>query len=75
MDRVSVQQKILHELHLRVSDEMADYIVRQIRSTMVNGLIDEPIRIIGGEARTGVAVQCELPNAFVCSVRQALKPE
>ncbi|MCC6238823.1 MAG: hypothetical protein IT448_00770 [Phycisphaerales bacterium] len=75
MDRASVQQKILHELHLRVSDEMADYVVRQIRSAMAGGLVDEPIRIIGGEARTGVAVQCELPNTFVSSVRQALKPE
>ena len=63
---------LLHRWGLRISREMAKYLLRQIESA-TSARSTEPIPVIAGNARTGVAQRALLPTQELIEAASAFE--
>ena len=61
MEETEVQALLREQLGLRIGREMASYIVRQLGTALDPSTAQSTIRIIAGDARTGLPLCVELP--------------
>jgi hypothetical protein len=61
VDEETIRRLIRQHLGLRVEDEMTRYVLKTINDPQTAGVGASPVPVIGGDARTGIAIRTFIP--------------
>lgn len=70
MDAAEVQRVLLDRLAIRIGPETAAFLLRHVRG----GDSTRPVEVIAADARTGVALRCEIDPSVLAAGTPAAPP-